>query len=61
MNEENKILCCVIAEMAVNCGYDLTGDHRKNYNFRILKALDCLVKIYPLEMGKALAEAKLFE
>lgn len=54
-------LCKAVAEMAENCGHDLVGEHRKNYNPRIERAFVALVQLFPVQMAKAIAEASLFE
>ena len=61
-SQKNTIesLCKAISEMAINCDHDLTGEHRQNYNARIVEAMKCLVILYPIEMSIAMAGAKLF-
>ena len=62
MRRKDMVLrvCRDIAEMAVNCNHDLTGDHRKNYNPRIDSAGMALSELFPVEMFDAMKQAKLF-
>lgn len=62
-NESVRLIesaCLAIAEMAVNCEHDLVGDHRENYNPRIMTALKSLAQIFPAHMAEAIQKAKLF-
>lgn len=58
--EQIQALCDVVAEMSLNCGSDLVGDHRENYNPRIAKATSALIRLYPDQMVIAVAKAKYF-
>jgi hypothetical protein len=60
MNHEINKLCRAIAEMAENCNHDLVGQHRENYNPRIMAAYFALLKLYPLQMSREIAHAELF-
>lgn len=53
-------LCKAVSEIAINVDHDLTGEHRQNYNPRIIKVMKCLVILYPVEMCIAMGNAKLF-
>lgn len=57
---EVATLCLAVAEMEKNCDHDLCGDHRNNYNSRILVAKKALINLYPFEMATALKKARLF-
>ena len=63
MKRKDNVLrvCKNIAEMAVNCDHDLTGDHRRNYNPRIDSAGIALAELFPVEMFDAMKQAVLFK